>query len=404
MDTQTIDQLLDEIEQDQGPEPRTPSGFQYTPGSIAPPSEARESNGAGLTPLPHQPKRRLLIALVLLALLGFGGFQLWSSFFRYSAHGIVDAHCINISAPLAGNVLYMHVREGAQVKQGQLIVTLHDLEARHRFERIGDELRLAQANLSAEMARLQWQMQVLDVEKKETAADYSEAAGRLEEEVATQKKLERRLARARTLHKQKAVSRDEFEAILYDHQGQTEKVAKLREALKSWKQRAAAAGVTGKLSMEQIDPLLVRVNSLRGELRRARQSLKLGEIRSPVNGRLSRWHVRAGEYANRSDKLFSIIEEGSSHVTLYLPQRSANRFTSGDAVGLEVAPFPKPILFSVVRVGPDLTIPPEQIKRHYSPDERLFPVHLVPTNARLDQLNIPNGAHVRLTSEWFKGQ
>jgi multidrug resistance efflux pump len=294
IENQTVNQLLEEIEQNQPRAALNPGGFQYSRGPFTPHSEAAAPHPAAIAkPLPHQPKGRMLTTLVLLGVLGFGGFQLWNGFFRYAAHGIVAAHVVDVSAPMDGTVLYMHVREGAEVQQGQLIVTLHDLDAQHHLERIGDELRMAQANLSAEMAKLHWQMQVQELENGESSAEYFEAAARLKEEVATQKEVEHRLDRARKLQEQKVITHDQFEQIFYDHQGQTEKVSRLREALKSWQQRAVAAGIAGKLSMEQIDPVLVRIDSLQGELRRVRESLKQGEVRSPVNGRVTRWHVRA---------------------------------------------------------------------------------------------------------------
>ena len=72
---------------------------------------------------------------------------------RYAAFGIVSANSVVVSAPLDGHVQFMHVREGDQVRQGQLLATLHNLEAEHRLERIADQLRPAQSNLSAAIAK-----------------------------------------------------------------------------------------------------------------------------------------------------------------------------------------------------------------------------------------------------------
>ena len=397
----TVNKLLEEIQQNQSSETQNPGGFQYSRGSYVPNREASAPHAAPIArPLPHQPKGRMLTSVVLLSVLGFGGYQLWNSFFRYAAYGIVAAHVVNVAAPRDGTVLYMHVREGDEVRQGQVIVTLHDLDAEHQLERISDQLRVAQANLSAEMARLHWQMQIQEIDNGEASAKYLEAAARLEEEVATQKEVALRLDRVRTLHERSAITHEQFEEVLYDYQGRAEKISRLREALKAWQKGAEAAEMAGKVSMEQIDPMLVRIDSLQGELRRVRESLKQGEVRSPVNGRIAQWHLRAGEFASKSDGLFSVVEEGSAHVELYLPQQSVNRFAVGDVVDLEILPFSKQVSFTVDRIGDDLENPPSQIERYYSPREKLLPVHLSLKTASLEHTGIPIGAQVRLASEW----
>ena len=401
MENQAIEQLLDEIEQDQPRAVQKPGGFQYPRSPFVAHSETAVHPAAIAKPLPHQPKGRLLITLVLLSILGFGGFQVWNSFFRFGAYGIVAGNVVDVSAAMDGIVLSTHVREGAEVRQGQLIATLYDLDAENRLERIGDELRMAKANLSAEMARLHWEMQVQELENEKSSAEYLEASARVEEEFARQKFFENRLDRFRKLHERNATSHDELEQVLYDHQGQTEKVSSLREALKAWRQRATTATMTGKLSMEQIEPLLVRIETLQGELRRARESQKQGEVRSPVNGRITRWHMRAGEFARKSDGLFSVVEEGTAHVTLYLRQQSLNRFAAGDVVDLQVLPLSQKVSFTVEDVGGDLETPPSELKRYYSPDEKLLPIHLSLKNTSLESLGIPIGAQVRLPSNFF---
>jgi multidrug resistance efflux pump len=410
-ENQTVDDLIEDIEknlEDDGILPRQQkattnrSGFCYSQRPFESPSKDNTPYPSTQgKPLPHQPKGRLLTTLVIVSVLAIGGFQIWNSFFRYSAYGVFDAHVVDVATPMNGIVLGTHVREGDNIRQGQLIVTIHDLVLQHRLASISDELRESQANLSAEMAKLQWQIQIQMLEKAEYSAEYLEAAARLEQEIATQKNADNGLTRAHKAHAQEAITREEFERIFHFQEGQTEKVSRLREALNLWKKRTDLASISGNRSIEQIDPMLARINSLQGELRRVRESLKQGEVRSPVNGRISRWHVRAGEYASKSNPLFSVVEDGSIHVKLHLPQHSINRFTVGDDVNLEVSFLSKQMSFTVDRLGDDLETPPHQIERFYSPDEKLQPVYLSLKNASLRNIRIPLGSQVRYASEWF---
>jgi len=410
-DNQKVDELIEDIEKNleddgilhrQQKSTTNRSDYCYSQRLFASPStEDTPYPSTHVKPLPHQPKGRLLTTLVILSVLTIGGFQIWSSFFRYSAYGVFVAHVVDVATPMSGIVLSTHVREGENIQQGQLIVTIHDLVLQHRLESISDKLRESQADLSAEMAKLQWQVQIQMLEKAEYSAEYLEASARFEQEIATQKNANNGLARAHKAHAQEAITQEEFDRIFHFQEGQTEKVSKLREALNLWKKRTDLVSISGDRFIEQIDPILARIYSLQGELRRVRESLKQGEIRSPVNGRISQWHVRPGEYASKSNPLFSVVEDGSIHVKLHLPQHSINRFAVGDDVNLEVSFLSKQMSFTVDRLGDDLETPPQQIERFYSPDEKLQPIYLSLKDVSLRNIRIPLGSQVRLASEWF---
>lgn len=398
--------MANERLQDAGRDPSaaslSPRGFQYSRGPFISDDKASASRpGTQPKPLPHQPKGRTLTLVALVGILGSAGFVLWNSFFRYSAYGIVSAHVVDVSATTGGTILAMHVCEGAEVRQGQLIVTMQNLDAHHRLERITDELRIAEATLIAETAKLHWRTQLLEHERRESTAEYFEAAARLEQADASQKEVENRLQSAQQLYQQEAIAKLEFEQLVIEHEGQTERVARLREGLKSWQQRAETAGVDPEVSVDQLAPMVVKIESLKSELSRVRDSLEQEKVRSPVNGRVTKWHVRAGEFASKTDELFSVVEQGSLHVQMYLPQRSVDRFSVGDPVELQIAPLSERVLCSVDRVGDELQAPPDEIQRHYSPDEKLLPVHLVPKNTSLQRIGVPVGAQVRLASDWF---
>ncbi len=401
LDNPSMNELLHEIEQQQASRRRVPAGFQFTQQGL-PTRETIDSSDEVKPPtrLPHQPKGRVLTTLVFLSVLGAGGFWVWNSLFRYDAFGVVTANVVEVSALNEGVVASMQVREGDDVRQGQLVMILESLKARHDVERLGDELRLARANLTGEIARLNWQLQIQQLERGKASAEFFEAAARLKQEEALQEKVENRLDRAKSLHLRNTLSDDQFEQVLFDHQGQTRKVEQLRDAVNAWKDRSNAAESSGEISMDHVEPLIAKIELLKGELRRARELVRQGEVRSPMNGRVERWHVRIGEHAPASSKLFSLVEEGSARVKLYLRQQSSNRFVVGDNVTLGIKTVAEDVACQVDRIGMDLESAPDQIARYYAPGEKLNPVELSLKQSTIDRIGVPTGALVRLESNW----
>lgn len=377
-------------------------GYQYSgtaiPRQSAEPPPYPQSSAH---PAPKRPKGRLLTGIFLLALFGFIGYQVWSSFFRYSAYGIVDSRRLNIAAPTDGVVQSVHVRVGDKLRQGQLLLTLNNLELQHQLERTRDELRIEQARLSAESAKLHWQMRIQQLENDEAVADYFEAWARLENELADQLGLEQRYERAKKLHDRRVMTSDQYEELLYERKGAEEKIKRRHDALTAWRTRAKKASAKIGVSTDQIDPILAKIDSLQAELIRIRESLLQCNVRSPVNGTLLSWEVHPGEFAKQGETLLSVSEEQSEYVRLYVPQEQRANYQPEDQIAVEIRPHPGTIACVVERLADDYRQPPETIRKHYSPNELLLMLELRPVQTPLNTIGIRPGAQVRLPNSLF---
>jgi len=371
-------------------------GYQYSGTAIPKQTvEQPQQPPAKGHPTPVRPRGRLLTGLLLLGMIGFGSWHVWSTFFRFSAYGIVDSHRVQISAPIQGTVQSVHVRLGESLRQGQLILTINNVELQHQLEQTRDELRIEQARLSAETAKMNWQMQNQQLENNEAIADYYEAWARLESEVADQKAMEKRLARAEGLHKSGVLTSDQYEELFYERQGGNEKLKKRRDALQAWRTRAESAATAG-MSTDHIDPILARIDSLQSQSARIKELIRQCEVRSPVNGRLTKWDLRTGEFAKQGDALFSIVEEESEYVKLFLSQADRGRFAVGDTVNVEIQPHVETISCVVQRVADEFSRPPEQIEKFYAPHEQLIALELRPVHTVFNAIGVRTGAQVRL--------
>src|SRR6516165_106777 len=137
-------------------EPPAATPLSGAPANHAFPRNLPHSGPNGIvrpTPLPKRPKGRWFIAVLLLAVCSFAGYHLWQAFFRYQAYGTVTAHVIQVSPPWDGAVTLVYAREGQRVCQGELLATVENSELHQRHAQLGDDLRVAQANLEAETGR-----------------------------------------------------------------------------------------------------------------------------------------------------------------------------------------------------------------------------------------------------------
>ncbi len=124
------------------------------------------------------------------------------------------------------------------MRQGQLLLTVDNVELRQRHAQLGDDLRVAQANLDAEAAKLKWQAAFNLDQGRGALALYYEACGNLIQEQARLGDLRTQRRRAEILTPGHAIAPQETLQIRFATEGQIGKIAKMKEALAEWKLRS----------------------------------------------------------------------------------------------------------------------------------------------------------------------
>lgn len=368
---------------------------------------ARPNTIARPTPLPKRPKGRWFVGVVLLTLVGVAVYTVWNSYFRYQAYGTVIGHLIQVSPPWSGVLQYLHLQEGDTVRQGQVLLTVDNIELRQRHAQLGDELRVARANLEAEAAKLKWQAAFNLDQGHGALALYYEACGNLIQEQARLDDLRTQLRRAEILTPGRAISEQERLQIRFTTEGQVGKVARLKEAIAELKLRADQADrllkKDSKLSTalddtgsDQLKPLLVKMEALEAERARLQERLDQGQVRAPTNGLVVKIHHFAGEHCKADEPILSLLEEGSLEVLLYLPQKASTLLATGAEVSLIVDPYPEPLTATVIRLGDQYEPAPEHLKRHYREGQKLLTVRLQPQGEAARWMALRVGGVVKL--------
>ena len=90
---------------------------------------------------------------------------------------------------------------------------------------------------------------------------------------------------------------------------------------------------------------------LLNETQRIREWIAQGDLRAPVNGTVLHRHHPAGECIKSHDPLFSMMEESSLEIEMFLPQEMTADFSVGDAMQLRIEPFAELVPCTVTGIG-----------------------------------------------------
>lgn len=215
--------------------------FRYQNGGFSgAPTKSREPV-VRPTPLRRPSKARFVAAGLLMLVTAGAGYTAWDSFFRYQAYGVVTGNVVEVASTIDGPVRFLHADEGDDVVHGQRLVTLVDLKTEQQLERIYDDLRMAEATLQAEIARLRWEIDVQSLESDRALAEYSKTLAELEGESAELLKRRNSLRRTQTLANDNVSTDDQLEEAKISEDGQRKQVQALKKSVQDLKDRADKA-------------------------------------------------------------------------------------------------------------------------------------------------------------------
>ena len=107
-----------------------------------------------------------------------------------------------------------------------------------------------------------------------------------------------------------------------------------------------------------------------------------------------------GEYADVSQPVLEVLQDGTMEMVVYVPQRMSNLVTTDDRMNVYVEPLEKTVECQVVRLGDRFEMPPQPLERRYLSKEKLLPVFVHPVDTTVAQLGLRLGSEVRLPFRW----
>lgn len=356
------------------------------------------------TPLPKRPKGRLFVGCLLLLICAALAHYVWDWRFRYEARGIVQGRVLEVSPPWDGNVTALHVRGGDNVRQGQLLVSLENVQYQQRLAEVNDELKLAQAKLEAQVSQLRWQSQLRGDRNQKALSEYYELWGELLDQRSQLEQARTDLERLEAAQQKNslAVSQKDLVHARFRVSGRREKVRKLAEAVEQLKKRVEIYEQFQDDATAQIRPEILYIENLQAELKRHRELVLQGQLRSPVNGTVVKVRRFAGDFAKLGETVIEIVEDNSLEPVLYVSQDRADKWRVDDEVTIQVEPGGQGVLCRVTRLGEQMEGAPANIERYYQKGEWLLPVYLKPEGTNAKGLRMYLGSEISLTQRWIR--
>ncbi len=352
------------------------------------------------SPLKKQAKGRWFVSCVLLSLLGFIAFSLWSEFGRFQAYGEIEGTVIRLSANAPGRITSIAVNEGDCVRAGDVLAVVDARELEMNMRRLKSDLQIALSNLRVRMAEISERNRLTFRERIDRRVEFHRLQGELHLKQAKLNELERTFANNSSLRASNAVSETEFVASQSDYEGMKAELNDLESAalvLEGEVNSDPADNVREMLQAEE-----ARIAEIQSELNEVASLLDAAHIVAPVDGKIIKRHCHPGEFVDPSHPVVELLEAGSIEAAVYLPQQQANLLSVGNTVQLVVTPLGKRQTFRVQRISPELVSPPQSVQANYRAFKGLVRVRAVPVSCEAD-LTHWIGAELALPRFGFRG-
>ncbi len=290
----------------------------------------------------------LTLAAALLAFLCLGHYTR-----RETVTGqlVPSAGLLKLTAPVAGTITQLHVRDGQAVKAGEPLLTL---SSEQTSAALGDTRALVSDELQAQRVRLQGDLrnqQQLSQQQADALHDkaallraqVAQIAGQLslqQQQVTSNQQLLERIQPLGAKGFVSAVQIQQQEAAVLT--AQTQYKALLRQQLEARQQLAAAQQQLAQLPLDAIS----RRNDTERQLAGVAQSMAQNEmqravvLRAPRDGVVSMVLLKAGQMVSAGQPLVSILPAGSTlQAQLLVPSRAIGFVEPGSRVVMRYRAF-----------------------------------------------------------------
>lgn len=343
-------------------------------------------------------RRRLLIVVVLLVL-GAGGYALWRFVLAPPAlppgviavSGRIEGDDSAVAAKTTGRVNTITVREGDRVESGQVIARLDDEQVRAREQQA--EAAVRQATARARVARHQIEVLNEQLQQSRLGVDQArtDAEGKVHEAEARLAAAEAQLAQAVAAHAQAKWDRDanarlfqreliaeqEARRSQYNEEAQAAVVAASRRQVEAARgslttaqanlvnpaiRTSQVAAVQGQILQAEADLVASQADAerARAQLDEAQANRKDLNVIAPFTGTVATRTAEPGEVVMAGTPIITLVNLAEVYLRAFVPEGDIGRVRLGQParVYLDSAPA-RPIDALVSRIDPQATFTPE---------------------------------------------
>jgi membrane fusion protein, multidrug efflux system len=309
------------------------------PPAVAPRDPAAPTAGAaGAAASPARPqrsRRKLVLAAIVLAAAGTGGwfgyhYLTVGRFLVTTDDAYVQAYNTTLAAKVAGYVASVPVTDNTYVHAGDVIATIDDGD----YQLAVDSAREKVTTQEATVARMAHQIAAQEAavaQAKTQLLSNQAAARRMELELNRQNALVAHDWSSRQLQEQAQANRDQAIAAVQGAQAAIDSAAANVDVLKGQRQEAIST-----------------LNELKTALAKAERDLSFTVIRAPIDGVFGNRAVQTGDYVQTGQKLASLVPLEDIYVTANFKETQVARLRPGQTVSIAVDALPEHAIEGVV--------------------------------------------------------
>ncbi|HEX5965216.1 MAG TPA: HlyD family efflux transporter periplasmic adaptor subunit [Pyrinomonadaceae bacterium] len=350
-------------------------------------------------------KKRIPIVIVALAIIGAG---VWYFVLRRPAtdpniiklSGRIEGNDAAVSAKVSGRIREINVREGDQVKSGQLIAVIDDEQVRAREDQERSLVQQAEARVAS--ARQQIAVLTAQLDSSNTGVDQAriDAQGRVSQAEADVAHAEAQLAKEEASLKQARYDEERYVKLASDgdvpertgHQAKStaESHAAAVQAARKQVEAARAARMIAQSNLsnvamrtsnstairQQIIQAEADVVAVEADVQKARARLAEAEadrndlqIVAPFDGTVATRTAEPGEVISAGTPVVTLVDLTTVYLRGFIPEGEIGRVRTGQTgrVYLDSAPG-QAIEATVIRIDPEASFTPENT---YFRDDRV---------------------------------
>jgi putative peptide zinc metalloprotease protein len=313
--------------------------------------------------------RRFTIALLAVMLILIAGFLPWE--LKISGDfTIIASKRVSVTPQVSGNLKRIHVDQGRQIRKGELLAEIENLELSNSYEETKGELAAQKATLDLLLAGSRPE----EIEKARRLVETKKAevynANRIQQERAvlldTVAKKEAELENARLIYERTLrlletglVARNEADRTRIAYEVQQKELSEAKGRMKILEEqtdrssdikRKELAEAESELNIlragsrkESIRAVESQVNKLEEKLNIFGRQLELLNIRSPIDGVVATSYLqnRIGDFLDKGDMFCEIVSEGTVIVEIPVPEKEIGDVQLGFPITIKVRGYPK---------------------------------------------------------------
>lgn len=374
---------------------------------------------------PPNRLKKIARPLIILLLVALAGFLFWRFFLRkpdvpaniIQVTGRVEGDDAAISAKTTGRIREINVREGDQVKAGQIIAVLDDAQVKAREEAAQSAVDQAQARQQRAQQQIAFLRSQLEQAQLGVAQARTDAQGRVHQAEAQVAAAEAQLAQAEAAYSQARYDEEKFTKLA--KQGDTpertavqahtaaeaqraivqaahKQVDAARGSLQATRagllnpqiRTAQASGVEQQIAQAQtdIEAAAADIERARAQFREAEANRADLQIAAPFDGTVATRTAEPGEVVAAGTPLITIVNLDKVYLRAFVPEGEIGRVKPGQParIYLDTARGGggRALEATVERIDPEASFTPENTYFREERVKQVVGVKLLLTNAQ----------------------